>query len=173
MCVCVCVCVLQPWVLYWTPKWHRKKGRHKFLPPTHGRMLKESEFEYKSHYEPFCSILDWMTQVCGHLWLWITVYMGYSNSGKIWDHSSKQKTMFSKGGMEGIHEGVKKGFLKDSSLWGKRKAEDWRGGWKWWYLWDKEAKRFLCSLFPEIDSESRFFLHYYSLLLVFSSVTNL
>ena len=30
--------------------------------------------------------------------------------------------MFSKGGMEGIREGVKKGFMKDSSLWRKRKG---------------------------------------------------
>ena len=122
MCVCVCVCVLQPWVLYRTPKWHRKKGRHKFLPPTHGRMLKESELEYKSHPELFCSSpYSWWSNSS----MWTSV--NYGIHGLFWRWEDKRpcqwaEEMFSKGGMEGICEGVKKGFVKDSLLWRKRKG---------------------------------------------------
>ena len=134
VCVCVCVCVLQPWVLYWTPKWHRKKGRHKFLLPTHGRMLKESELEYKSHPELlYSSPYSWWSNSS----LWTSV--NYCIHGLFWwweDMRPCQRAdenVFQRGNgrdswrsQERIHEGF---LALEEEERGK-----WRGGWKWWDL---------------------------------------
>lgn len=120
-------CVFHPRVPYRRPKWHRKKGTHRSLPPAHGKLLKELQLYCKFHSELFCPS-PYPRLSDSNVWPFATVNYIYGLfwQRKMWDHVNERWRfkVFLKENGNLHHEGFEKYLSPTLSLEKKEEKEE-------------------------------------------------